>query len=38
MSATHNKVINLSIAIDKLDGIIIHPGETFSYWRLIGSS
>ena len=32
----HNKVANLHIAIKKLDGIIIRPGETFSYWRLIG--
>lgn len=32
----HNKVKNLGIAIRKLDGLIIKPGETFSYWRLIG--
>lgn len=31
-----NKIINLRIAIEKLNGIIIYPGETFSYWRLIG--
>ncbi|SKC82199.1 VanW family protein [Maledivibacter halophilus] len=32
----YNKVINLRIAIEKLDGIIVNPGETFSYWKLIG--
>ena len=32
----HNKVTNLRIAINKLNGIIIQPGETFSYWKLIG--
>lgn len=32
----HNKVENLRIAIKRLDGIIIRPGETFSYWKLIG--
>lgn len=32
----YNKVKNLEIAIGKLNGIIIQPGETFSYWRLIG--
>ncbi|WP_062105403.1 VanW family protein [Bacillus niameyensis] len=32
----HNKVINLKIAIKKLSGITIQPGETFSYWKLIG--
>jgi vancomycin resistance protein VanW len=30
------KVINLGIALRRLDGIVIRPGETFSYWRLIG--
>jgi len=32
----YNKVVNLRIALKKLDGILIKPGETFSYWRLIG--
>lgn len=32
----HNKVTNLEIATKRLDGIIINPGETFSYWKLIG--
>lgn len=31
-----NKVKNLSIAVKKLDGLIIKPGQTFSYWRCIG--
>ena len=31
-----NKVVNLRIAAKKLDGILLRPGETFSYWRLIG--
>ncbi|MGD6780690.1 VanW family protein [Sutcliffiella horikoshii] len=32
----HNKVINLKIAVQKLNGVVIRPGETFSYWKLIG--
>lgn len=32
----HNKVINLRIAVQKLSGIVLKPGETFSYWKLIG--
>lgn len=32
----HNKIINLKIASHKLNGIIISPGEIFSYWKLIG--
>jgi vancomycin resistance protein VanW len=31
-----NKVINLRIAARRLNGVVVHPGETFSYWRLIG--
>ena len=31
-----NKIINLKIAVERLNGIILHPGETFSYWKLIG--
>lgn len=33
----HNKVNNLKIAVQRLNGIILRPGETFSYWRLIGN-
>ncbi|WP_295766399.1 VanW family protein [uncultured Oscillibacter sp.] len=31
-----NKVVNLKLAVSKLDGVLLYPGETFSYWRLIG--
>jgi len=33
-----NKITNLKIAAKRLDGIVLQPGETFSYWRLIGST
>ncbi|MBB2183485.1 VanW family protein [Lachnospiraceae bacterium MD1] len=32
----YNKIINLKLAVKKLNGIIIRPGEVFSYWKLIG--
>ena len=32
----YNKLENLKLAIKKLDGIIVFPGEYFSYWKLIG--
>ena len=32
----HNKVTNLKLATEKINGVIIRPGETFSYWKLIG--
>lgn len=36
MHYQHNKIINLKIAAEKMNGILLHPGETFSYWKLIG--
>lgn len=32
----YNKIHNLRLALACLDGVVIRPGETFSYWRLIG--
>lgn len=32
----HNKVVNLRLAVERLDGLILQPGQVFSYWRLIG--
>jgi len=37
MKYQYNKITNLRIAAKKLDGIVIHPGEVFSYWKLIGN-
>ncbi|MCL1898365.1 MAG: VanW family protein [Micrococcales bacterium] len=31
-----NKVTNLGLACAKLNGIRLEPGETLSYWRLVG--
>ena len=31
-----NKVTNIEIASAKINGIIIKPGETFSFWKTIG--
>lgn len=33
-----NKIVNLSIASNKIDGIVIHPGEIFSFWELVGKT
>lgn len=32
----HNKIANLALAAPRIDGIVIEPGETLSFWRLIG--
>ena len=31
-----NKAVNIAIAIKNLNGLIIRPGETFSFWILVG--
>ncbi|MDQ7095161.1 VanW family protein [Desulfosporosinus sp. PR] len=31
-----NKVNNLKLACEKLNGILLNPGETFSFWRIVG--
>ena len=36
MRYQHNKIVNLRIAAARLDGVVLRPGETLSYWRLIG--
>ena len=33
-----NKVENLKIACPTIDGILIKPGETFSFWRQVGEA
>lgn len=34
----HNKIKNLSLAIERLNKVVIQPGETFSFWRLVGTT
>ncbi|MBS4032193.1 MAG: VanW family protein [Clostridiales bacterium] len=36
MWVQENKVHNLRLAIQHLDQVLIRPGETFSFWRLLG--
>lgn len=31
-----NKITNIMLACNKINGLIIHPGETFSYWSTVG--
>ena len=38
MQLQYNKVTNLKIAAKKVSGIVIQPGETFSYWKTIGKT
>ncbi len=36
MRLQENKVVNLKIADPLINGILIEPGQTFSFWRLVG--
>ncbi|WP_438498428.1 VanW family protein [Paenibacillus sp. IHBB 3054] len=36
MQLQYNKIANLRLAVARLDGLVISPGETYSYWQTIG--
>lgn len=38
MQLQKNKVVNLQLAGEKIDGIIVKPGEEFSFWKLVGKT
>lgn len=38
MQLQKNKIINLQLASKKIDGIIVKPGEEFSFWKLVGNA
>ncbi|WP_104081385.1 VanW family protein [Cryobacterium sp. Y11] len=33
-----NKAVNLTLAAPHINGILIRPGETFSFWNLVGAT
>lgn len=37
MDLQENKAVNLALAAPPVSGILIRPGETFSFWRLVGN-
>jgi len=38
MQLQHNKIVNLKLAGACINGLVLKPGETFSFWRLIGKT
>lgn len=36
MQLQYNKLTNLGIAINRINGVIIRPGELFSFWHMVG--
>jgi vancomycin resistance protein VanW len=37
MHLQHNKITNLRLAAERMDGVVIAPGQTFSFNRVVGS-
>lgn len=37
MALQENKAVNLALAAPKVNGILIYPGETFSFWHAVGN-
>jgi vancomycin resistance protein VanW len=37
MALQHNKVVNLRLASARADGVVIRPGETFSFNKVVGN-
>lgn len=38
MELQYNKVVNLRLAAEKIDHVILYPGQTFSFWYLVGKT
>lgn len=36
MQLQENKATNLALAVTRINGLLIRPGETFSVWKLVG--
>ena len=36
MALQENKGVNLALAAARIDGVVVEPGETFSFWALVG--
>lgn len=36
MQLQENKVANIRLACERLDGLLVRPGETFSFWSTVG--
>lgn len=38
MRLQENKAVNIELACRKIHGTILHPGETFSFWKAVGKT
>lgn len=38
IATQEGKAVNIALAAERINGLVIHPGETFSFWRTVGST
>lgn len=38
LTLQENKAVNIALACGKINGMVIHPGEVFSFWRTVGKT
>ena len=38
MRLQENKAVNIRLACGRLNGLVVRPGETFSFWRTVGNT
>lgn len=38
MELQYNKITNLKLAASKINGVVLYPGQTFSFWYLVGKT
>ncbi|MCL2294946.1 MAG: VanW family protein [Spirochaetes bacterium] len=38
LTTQENKMVNIKLACNKINGIIIRPGEVFSFWKTVGKT
>ncbi|MBR6921171.1 MAG: VanW family protein [Clostridia bacterium] len=36
-SLQENKITNIKLACEKVNGTVVYPGQTFSYWKTVGN-
>lgn len=34
----YNKAVNIELACKQMSGVVVHPGEVFSFWRAVGNT
>lgn len=38
LTLQQNKAVNIELACNQINGTVVHPGETFSFWKTVGKT